>query len=298
MNSLRIGDLDLESPVLMAPMAGYADLAFRRCLRSLGGLGLAFTAMLNPVSLIRGTGRERNALLATHPEDQPLGYQLYGKDPDWVARAARWLEERGARLVDINMGCPQKRISGKGCGAGLLKEPDLAIRIVRKVLEQVTVPVTAKLRLGWDNAETAVHLARAFESEGVAAVTVHGRTRVQGFSGRVDLDAIRRVVEATDKIPVIANGDIDSVAAAREMFAHTGCAGVMLGRYALKNPWLIRDIARDLRGDPPLPPPTAEEREAFMRRHYELSVELYGDRAEILFRKWLPLYGIKIRGNH
>lgn len=288
---LTIGGLALQSPVILAPMAGYTDLPFRLCIRSLGGLGLAFTELLNPDSLVHGKSLKRLQLVATRPDDQPLGYQLYGRDPEKVAMGARWVEEHGAPLVDINMGCPQRKISGRGSGAGLLRTPDLAIAIVRRVLDSVRVPVTVKMRLGWDNADTAVELVREFERMGIAAATIHGRTRMQGFSGRVDLDAMRRVVEAAEHIPVIANGDIVSVEAARETFARTNCAGVMLGREPLKNPWLIRDIARDLAGGPPLPPPSTEERVAYMLRHLDLSIGFYGEApAVLLFRKWIRLY--------
>jgi tRNA-dihydrouridine synthase B len=287
--SLSIGSLVLESPVLLAPMAGYTDLPFRLTIRSLGGLGLAFTEMLNPTSLLHGRSKAREHLLATCPEDRPLGYQIYDKDPELLARAAQWLVERGAPLIDLNMGCPQKKISRRGAGAGMLKTPARAVEAARRVVESVPVPVTVKMRLGWDNANVAVELAREMEKVGVAAVTVHGRTRMQGFSGKADLDAIRCVVEAVERIPVIANGDIVSPAAAREVFAKTGCAGIMLGREPLKNPWVIRDIARDLRGEPPLPPPSREERLAFLLRHFEMTAAEYNEAvAVVLFRKWVP----------
>lgn len=290
-SSLTIGPLTLASPVLLAPMAGYTDLPFRVMVRSLGGLGLAYTEMLNPTSLLHGRSLRRKALVATHPDDRPLGYQLYGRDPEMLARAAEWVVARGAPLIDFNMGCPQRKIAGKGAGAGLLRKPDLAIQIVRKLLATVRVPITVKMRLGWDNATTAVDLAREFEREGVAAVTIHGRTKVQGFAGKADMDAMRAVVEAVERIPVIANGDVVSVYTAREMFAKTGCAGIMLGRQPFKEPWIIRDIARDIAGLPPLPPPTAEERLRFMMEHYQRIVDLYGERNAVLtFRKWLPQY--------
>ena len=289
--SLKIGGLALQSPVWLAPMAGYTDLPFRVGIRSLGGLGLAFTEMLSPETLLHGRPSSVNPLVATGPEDQPLGYQVYGKDPDLVARAAKWVEERGAVLVDINMGCPQKQLSAKGRGAGLLRTPDLAVRIAQHVRESVRIPVTVKLRLGWDNTETAAALAMRFEELGVDAVTVHGRTRAQGFSGTVNLDAIRRVVESVKKIPVIANGDVVSVATAREMFERTKCAGIMLGREPLKNPWLIRDIARDLRGEAPLPPPAIAERVEFMTQHFERMRAFSGEAVAVIrFRKWIRLY--------
>ena len=292
MDSLTLGNLRLDSPVLLAPMAGYTDLPFRLCVRELGGLGLAFTEMLNPASLLHAKrSRTRDNLLATSPDDRPLGYQIYGLDPEIMARGAKWLVERGAPLIDINMGCPQRKISGRGAGAGLLRTPEKAVEIARRVVEAAGVPVTVKLRLGWENSENAAALARELEQAGVAAVTVHGRTREQGFSGKSDLDGIRRVSESVQTVPVIANGDVISVETAHEVLERTGCAGLMLGRQALKEPWVIRDIARDLGGQPPLPPPGPRERLDFMLKHFERMARLYGEEdAVFLFRKWTPQY--------
>ena len=289
--TLQIGGLTLESPVFLAPMAGYTDLPFRQIVRSFGGLGLAFTEMLNPISILRGREKKVKYLLATAPDDQPLGYQIYGKEPDQLVEAARWLAGRGAPLIDVNMGCPQKKISGKGAGAGLLRKPDLAVEIARRVIEAVKVPVTVKIRLGWDNARTAVDLSKEFEKLGVAAITVHGRTRMQQFMGKSDWDAIADVRWAVGKVPVIANGDVVSVESARQVFKITGCAGIMLGRQPIKEPWIIRDIARDLNGEPPLPPPDRKEHLALMMRHFELCSDMYGEKMTVLqFRKWVPQY--------
>lgn len=289
--TLQIGGLTLESPVFLAPMAGYTDLPFRQIVRSFGGLGLAFTEMLNPISILRGREKKVKYLLATAPDDQPLGWQIYGKDPAQLVEAARWLADRGAPLIDVNMGCPQKKISGKGAGAGLLRKPDLAVEIAGRVVEAVKVPVTVKIRLGWDNAQTAIDLAKEFEKLGVAAITVHGRTRVQKFEGKSDWEAIGNVRAAVDKVPVIANGDIVSVESAREVFKITGCAGIMLGRQPIKEPWIIRNIARDLNGEPPLPPPDQRQRFELMMRHFQLCSEMYGEKLTVLqFRKWVPQY--------
>lgn len=290
--SLTIGGLKLASPVLLAPMAGYTDLPFRLGVRELGGLGLAFTEMLNPTSLLQARkSRARDNLLDTCLEDRPLGYQVYGTDPELMARGATWLVERGARLIDINMGCPQKKISGRGAGAGLLRTPEKAVEIARRVVEAAGVPVTVKLRLGWENSENAAALAREMEQAGVAAITVHGRTRMQGFAGRSDLDGIRRVRGAIQSVPVIANGDVVSVGTAHEVLERTGCAGLMIGRQALKEPWVIRDVARSLAGEPAVPPPTAEERLAFLLRHLDRMGKQYGEKdAVLLFRRWTPQY--------
>ncbi|MBN1675522.1 MAG: tRNA-dihydrouridine synthase family protein [Kiritimatiellae bacterium] len=289
---LIIGGTELPTPVLLAPMAGYTDLPYRLCIRRLGGVGLAFTELLNPQSLVRGGGRKRAALIATCPEDAPLAWQLYGNEPDRMAQAAQWLEAHGAPFVDINMGCPQKKITGKGRGAALLRTPELAVEILRRVRQAVRIPVSAKLRLGWEAGErVAPALARALEQAGAAALTVHARTRAQGYRGRADWTGIREVVEAVSRIPVIGNGDIDSAASARRMFGETGCAAVMIGRGVVRHPWLIRDIWRDLEGLEPLPEPTPADWAAFSQSHFDGMLQLYGPRtAVLLFRRWLAPY--------
>lgn len=288
----RIASLTFSSPVLLAPMAGYTDLPFRLQVRALGGLGLAYSEMLNPRSILYGGGRKRAAILATCPEDTPLAHQLYGKDPELMAAAAQWLVERGATLIDVNMGCPQKKIARTGAGAGLLKDPAAAVRLAKRVIASVKVPVTAKIRLGWDaHCHVAESLARDLEQAGAAALTIHGRTRGQGYAGRADWDRIGDVVRAVERMPVIGNGDIVSPETAREMFSRTGCAAIMVGRAALKNPWLIREIWNDLQGLPPLPPPDRPERLAFLRAHFERHVRHYGEHGGVvLFRKWIPQY--------
>lgn len=290
--SLTVGGLAFAPPLLLAPMAGYSDLAFRMGVRAFGGVGLAYTEMLSPASLLQGKGRKRKALLATCEADRPLGYQIYGSHASDLCAAARWLEEHGAPLIDINMGCPQRKISHHGAGAGLLRDPAEAVRIAGEVARSVRVPVTVKLRLGWDHARlVASEMVPGLEDAGVAAITIHGRTRGQGYSGEADLREIRRVVQAARRVPVIGNGDVTSPAAARRMLAETGCAGIMLGRGALSNPWLLRDISRDLQGLPPASSPSRADWMAYMRAHFERMVALYGPvGGTLLYRKWIPLY--------
>jgi tRNA-dihydrouridine synthase B len=292
----QIGSLRLETPILMAPMAGYTDLSFRMILRSLGGLGLAFSEMLSPHSVLLGSGKRRRDMLATAPEDRPLGYQVYGTDPQYMSDAARWLEERGAAAIDINMGCPQRVITSVQAGAALLKTPLEAVRLAERVVASVSIPVTVKMRLGWSPSSiVAPDLARDLERAGVAAITVHGRTRDQAYRGRADLEGIRRVVEAVDRIPVIGNGDVTSPDAATRMLRETGCAGVMVARGAVRDPWLVRDIWQELRGLPPIPAPSREERLAMMRHHFEQTVLLNGEeKAAVIFRKWVPGYSARL----
>lgn len=289
---LTLGTMVLQSPVILAPMAGFTDKPFRDLVRERSGLGLGFTEMIRPGGLIFGREKKTQWILATGPEDQPLGWQIYGRDPDLMARAAQWLVDHGAQLIDLNMGCPQKKIASRGAGAGLLKVPDLAVEIAEKVVKAVPVPVTVKIRLGWDNGNRiGLALARRLATTGIAALTVHGRTAVQGYSGEADWAAISEIAAALPDLPVIGNGDISSAAIGVERLANSGCAGLMIGRSALKNPWLIRDISRAAAGLPPLPAPEKAEVLALALSHFDRHAELYGyEKAGALFRKWIPLY--------
>ena len=266
---LTIGALTFEPPVLLAPMAGYTDLPFRAGIRALGGVGLAYTEMLSPASLTLGKSRKRATLLATNEADRPIAYQIYGSRVAPLCDAARWLQDHGARLIDINMGCPQRKISTHGAGAGLLRDPGAAVRI----------------------AAEARDMTPALEDAGIAAITIHGRTRSQGYSGEADLAEIAAVVAAARRVPVIGNGDVTSPETARRLFDQTGCSAIMIGRGILRHPWLIREISNDLRGLPPAPAPTRAERIQFMRDHFERMVTLYGAQGGcLLYRKWIPLY--------
>lgn len=289
---LKIGPLEFSTPILFAPLAGYSDFAFRMSLRELGGLGFAYTEMLSPASLLIGKARRLKSLTATSAEDFPLGHQIYGAHYDTLCAGAVLLEQRGAMLIDINMGCPQRKISVQGAGAGLLRDPKEAIRIAAGVVKSVHIPVTVKLRLGWDTENLVAHeMVPELEAAGVAAITIHGRTRCQGFSGEADLQGIRTVVQAAKQIPMIGNGDITSPAAALRMFEVTGCSGIMLGRGPLKNPWLIRDIWNELQGLPAAPPPDRADWVNFASAHFERMIELYGPiGATRLYRKWIPQY--------
>jgi nifR3 family TIM-barrel protein len=203
-----------------------------------------------------------------------------------MAEAARWLEAYGASSVDINMGCPVHKVVRGGGGSALMCSPGTT-DLVRTVVEAVRIPVTVKMRLGWDDESlTAPDLARRFEQAGVAAVIIHGRTRAQGFSGGVNLDGIRAVVEAVERIPVIGNGDVRTVADAERMFRVTGCAGISIGRGALLNPWIFAQLAHREHTSEPGAPPTYRQRLDFMSRHYHLLLDQRGERfASLTFRK-------------
>lgn len=239
---LTYGGLKLPSRYLLSPLAGYTNLPFRRVVREVGGLGLATTDLVNARGLLDGSGKSLQ-LIETCAEDRPFAVQLFGSDPMIMRDAAQFLEHRGVDSIDINMGCPVNRITKGGAGASMMCRADSTVELVRTVVESVKVPVTVKMRLGWDSTKlTAPEFAREFEQAGVAAVAIHGRTREQGFSGVVDRTGIRKVVEAVERIPVIGNGDIRTVADGERMFAETGCTGISIGRGALANPWIFRQL--------------------------------------------------------
>ena len=184
--------------------------------------------------------RKTMELIDTCSLDRPLAVQIYGAEPREMAAAAQWLENYGASVVDLNMGCPVHKVTRGGGGSAMMCDPGKTIALVRAVVEAVRIPITVKMRLGWDEQSwSAPHFAREFEQVGVAAVIIHGRTRAQGFSGQVSLDGIRAVVEAVERLPVIGNGDVRSIADAEHMLRYTGCAGVSIGRGALLNPWIF-----------------------------------------------------------
>lgn len=291
---IRIGGRVLPSRYFLAPLAGYTHLAFRLALRELGGLGLATTDLVQATHLLAGS-RKSLELLATSPDDRPLSVQIFSGRTGELVRAARRLEDLGYGGVDINMGCPMAKVNGQGGGARLMCDVDNAARLVGQVVEAVRLPVTVKMRLGWDrDTLTAPRLARAFERVGVAAVTVHGRTRQQGFHGRVDLDGIRATVEAVDHIPIIGNGDVRTVEDALHMRRYTGCQAVAIGRGAMLDPWIFCKIAEATSGVSQPREPTADEQIAFLARHFTLMSQQHGDYSCVLFRKFAAWYGAKL----
>jgi len=270
---LRYGHLELPSRFHLAPLAGYTNLALRLSVRELGGLGLATTDLVNGRAILEGK-KKTYELLATCPQDRPFAVQIFGANPDEMSAAAQWLENYGASSIDINMGCPVHKITKNGGGSAMMCDPNATMNLVRRVVASVKVPVTVKMRLGWDDASwSAPEFARRFEEEGVAAVTVHGRTREQGFGGHVKLDGIRQVVEAVRNIPVIGNGDVRTIAEAARMFDETGCAGIAIGRGALLNPWFFRQLSSWLNSGDPGPRATWRERLDFMSTHFHRLVK-------------------------
>lgn len=289
---LTIGPVRLATNLLLAPIAGYCDVAFRLIARSFGSVGLACTDLLSPEGVLRGTARSLE-LAATCEEDNPLAVQLYGSDADRMCEAARWAEDRGAAVVDINMGCPVDKVTKKDGGSKLLCDPDRTLRMVDKIKAALRhVPLTAKLRLGWDDTcLVAPSMAARLEDAGVSLVTIHGRTTEMRFSGQARLDGIAEVVAAVKKIPVIGNGDVTSPQAAAKMIEVTGCAGVMIGRGALSQPWIFRDTWSYLTTGVVPPPPTIEEKVDAIRAHFHNLCKFRNERAALIdMRKRISWY--------
>ena len=292
------GALPLPSRYLLSPLAGYTTLPFRRIVRRLGGVGLATTDLVNARALL--TRNERTLqMVETHPEDRPFAVQIFGSEPEIMADAARFLVELGVDTIDINMGCPVNRIAGAGAGAGMMCNTSSTLHLAQTVVEAVSVPVTVKMRLGWDaSTMTAPFFAREFEKIGVAAVAIHGRTREQGFSGSVSLPGIRAVVEAVERIPIVGNGDVRSVADAARMIQETGCHAVSIGRAALANPWIFRQLAEWEATGHYAPAGTFDERLSLMMYQYSFLEERFGcERGLVLFRKMAHWYlkGMRVR---
>ncbi|MDQ8201559.1 tRNA dihydrouridine synthase DusB [Pelagicoccus sp. SDUM812003] len=283
---MKIGNLELESNLCLSPLAGYTNLPFRLTAKTLGGLGLVTTDLVNARSLLEGRPVAYK-MIATDAREQPMAVQLFGGVPEEMRDAAVIAEEHGAKSVDINMGCPVKKVVKTGSGSSLMRDQDKTRELVRGMIEAIKIPVTAKMRLGWDAENiTAPDLAKSLEDIGVSAIFIHGRTRAQGFSGGVDLEGIRKVKEAVKSIPVIGNGDVTTAEAARVMLERTGCDGVSIGRGAFYNPWIFKQTKHYLETGELLADPSFEERVDLMRLHLERMIEFYGEvKGCIQFRK-------------
>lgn len=294
---LRIGSLRLESRFNLAPLAGYTNYPFRRSVREIGGVGLATTDLVNARAILERS-RKTMDLLATGPDDRPLAVQIFGANADEMSQAARYLESTGATVIDINMGCPVRKVVRTGGGSALMCDTTGAtVELVRRVVQAVAIPVTVKMRLGWDaQSHTAAEFARQFEQVGVAAVTIHGRTREQGFTGSVDLEGIRRVVEAVQHIPVFGNGDVRTIADAARMIEQTGCHGIAIGRGALANPWIFAQLQRWVHSGDLGPRGTYLDRLHFLELHVRRLCEWRGEKFGcISFRKIATWYTRALR---
>ena len=275
MKKLKIGNLALSNPYILAPMAGVTDLPFRLLCKEQGA-GLLCMEMVS-AKAIQYNNKNTKALLEIHPEEEPVSLQLFGSDPEVISEVAKQIEELPFAILDINMGCPVPKIVRNGEGSALMNQPKLVYEIVSKTVKAIRKPVTVKIRKGFnDESINAVEIAKIIEDAGGAAVAVHGRTREQYYSGKADWDIIRQVKEAIS-IPVIGNGDVTSGESALAMMRETGCDGVMIGRGAQGNPWIFSEL-REYEKTGQMPArPSNEELKEMMLRHARLQMQYKGD---------------------
>lgn len=277
---MKVGNVELESNILLAPMAGVTDKAFRMIVKPFGP-ALMYTEMVSGKGLFYKSKKTADLLTADESE-KPVAVQIFGHDADIMAEIANSALEYGAAVIDINMGCPAPKIVNNGDGCALMKSPETAAKVISAVCRAVDVPVTVKFRAGWDDKSiNAVEFAKIAEQSGASAVTVHGRTREQFYSGTADLDIIK-AVKAAVKIPVIGNGDINDGGSAAHMLEYTGCDGIMVGRAAEGNPWIFKEISAYLKDGTVLPSPDIDERREVALKHLGLLVEFKGEHRGVL----------------
>lgn len=274
MKPLKIGNVTIDCPVVLAPMAGVTDLPFRLLCREMG-VGLLSMEMVSAKAILY-KNRNTESLMEIAPGENPIALQLFGSDPEILGEIAAQIQNRPFDILDFNMGCPVPKVVNNQEGSALMKQPELVREIASSLVKASEKPVTVKIRKGFDDAHVnAVEIAKILEDCGVAAVAVHGRTREQYYLGKADWEIIRKVKEAVS-IPVIGNGDVDSPKAAVEMLEQTGCDGVMIGRAAQGNPWLFREIRHYLETGEELPRPSMDEVKEMILRHARLQVEYKG----------------------
>ena len=291
MKQLMIGNVVLDNPIILAPMAGVTDLPFRVLCREQGA-GLICMEMVSAKAILYNN-KNTEELMEIHPDEHPVSLQLFGSDPDILSQIAARIEDRPFDILDLNMGCPVPKVVNNGEGSALMRDPKLVEEILRKLVKAVKKPVTVKIRKGFDDEHVnAVEIARIAEDCGVAAIAVHGRTRQQYYSGRADWEIIAKVKEAV-QIPVIGNGDVTGPDSALAMLRQTGCDGVMVGRGAQGNPWIFKQIPHFLETGTYLAPPTPEEKYEMILRHAELLCRVKGEYTAVReMRKHLSWYTV------
>lgn len=276
---MRIGNVTIENPFFLAPLAGITDAPFRRICKEQGA-GLVYSEMVSGKGLYYND-KATERLLRVYEDEKPVAFQIFGSDPEIIGYAARKLAGRENCLLDINMGCPVPKVVKNGEGSALLKDPGLAGAIVGAAAAAAGKPVTAKIRIGWDaDSINAVEMAKVIEAAGASAIGVHGRTRDQYYSGKADWDVIRQVKKAVS-IPVIGNGDVFSGKAAIRLMEKTGCDFVMIARGALGNPWIFRETLALWKGQEIPPPPDLKEKVALLLKHFDLLLEEKGEYAAV-----------------
>jgi tRNA-dihydrouridine synthase B len=293
---MQIGPFRLKNNLVVAPMAGVTDRPFRQLCKRMGA-GMAVSEMVASNSLLRGAEKTRRR--ANHDgEVEPISVQIAGADPQMLADAARYNVDEGAQIIDINMGCPAKKVCNVMAGSALLKDEPLVARILERVVGAVDVPVTLKIRTGWDRSNrNAVTVAKIAESSGVRALAIHGRTRACGFSGEAEYDTIAEVKSAVG-IPVIANGDIDTPERAAHVLAHTGADAIMIGRAAQGRPWMFREITHYLETGERLPLPEVAEIHRVLIGHLDELYAFYGEHTGVrVARKHISWYTKGLAGS-
>lgn len=289
----KIGNVEIKNQIVLAPMAGISNTSYRQIIKEMGA-GLIFAEMVSDKALVYGSEKTFD-LLKMNDMERPIAQQIFGSDVDSFVKAAKLVEDAmHPDIIDINMGCPVPKVAIKSqAGSALLKNPDKIKEIVSAVVKAVSVPVTVKIRSGWDEKSiNAVEVAKVIEEAGASAITVHGRTRAQGYSGNADWNIIKQVKE-TVKIPVIGNGDVTSAKKAKEMLDYTGCDAVMIGRGVLGNPWLINECVTYLESGVIPSRPSSKEKIEMLKRHYKLLVESTSEKQAILEIRTHALWYIK-----
>ena len=280
--TFMVGGIPVWGDLILSPMGGYSDLPFRSLARWLGS-AMSYTEFINAID-VNSKHPNLEDRLAYLEEERPVVYQIFDDDPDRLVRAALKLRPRNPDIIDINMGCSAKTVAGRGAGAGLLRTPEKIAAIFSTLTKELDIPVTGKIRLGWDgSSRNYLEVAKIIEDNGGQLIAVHGRTKAQSYGGEADWDAIAEVKAAIKTIPVIGNGDVRSVADIERMKRHTGCDGVMIARAAIQNPWIFSRIDRDQ--------VTPEQLREVIHRHLALMLDFYGpNRGLILFRKYAARY--------